>query len=105
MAWTFTAVAVALVFFRADSLGHAAVYLKGFVRLPSAETNSVELTGLAWTWLLIAIAVDWLQRSGQPPAWWTQPALRPARWAASLFLMTISLLHFYNGQEFIYFQF
>jgi D-alanyl-lipoteichoic acid acyltransferase DltB (MBOAT superfamily) len=105
MAWTFTAVTVALVFFRADSLGHAAVYLKGFVRLPSAETNSVELTGLAWTWLLIAIAVDWLQRSGQPPAWWTQPALRPARWAASLFLMTISLLHFYNGQEFIYFQF
>ena len=105
MAWTFTAVTVAWVFFRADSLEHALTYLKGFSRMPSDEMPMTAVKTTDLIWIPVLVVSEALLQNRRWTAWLREPSGRPLRWAAMLVLMLLSLMHFDRGQTFIYFQF
>jgi len=105
MAWTFAAVTVAWVFFRADSVEHAANYLAGFTRLPSAELPIAQVSKTTLAWMGMAFSVDWLQKSGVAPKWWRLGRLRPVRWMVYGWVVWLCLKNLHNQADFIYFQF
>jgi D-alanyl-lipoteichoic acid acyltransferase DltB (MBOAT superfamily) len=105
MAWTFAAVTVAWVFFRADSVEHAANYLAGFARMPSAEFPIAQVSKTTLAWMGMAFSVDWLQKSGVAPKWWRLGRLRLVRWMVYGWVVWLCLKNLHNQADFIYFQF
>ncbi len=109
MALTFNLVALAWIFFRADSLSHAGEYLAGFSRIGSLASAGDVTLGAAVTlvagFLLVVIAIDWVDRN--------RSRLRPLeRWGAvpigaATGIMVAALLVWSGGTPvpFIYFQF
>ena len=99
---TFTLATLAWVFFRAESITEAAVYLKSIVINSNTGSNRIVLTALLWAGVMLA--VDWLQRSGTP-SWWLSKRATPARWLAYSVVVWLCLKNLHNGSSFIYFQF
>ena len=99
---TFTLATLAWVFFRAESITEAAIYLKSIVINSNTGSNRIVLTALLWVGVMLA--VDWLQRSGTP-SWWLSKRATPARWLAYGVVVWLCLKNLHNGSSFIYFQF
>lgn len=99
---TFTLATLAWVFFRAESITEAAIYLKSIVINSNTGSNRIVLTALLWAGVMLA--VDWLQRSGTP-SWWLSKRATPARWLAYGVVVWLCLKNLHNGSSFIYFQF
>lgn len=99
---TFTLATLAWVFFRAESITEAAIYLKSIVINSNTGSNRIVLTALFWAGVMLA--VDWLQRSGTP-SWWLSKRATPARWLAYGVVVWLCLKNLHNGSSFIYFQF
>lgn len=105
MAFTFTCVVLAWVFFRADSLTAAFEYLGNIFsptlfKFPTAFSNT--MNGL----IVLFMVVEWSGRRGKyglEPIGRTWP--RPARWL--MYYALLFLIFRYTGEsaEFIYFQF
>lgn len=99
---TFTLATLAWVFFRAESITEAAIYLKSIVINSNTGSNRIVLTALLWVGVMLA--VDWLQRSGTP-LWWLSKRATPARWLSYGVVVWLCLKNLHNGSSFIYFQF
>ena len=99
---TFTLATLAWVFFRAETISDAVLYLKSIVINSNTGSNRIVLTALLWAGVMIA--VDWLQRS-ETPSWWLSKRITPARWLAYGIVVWLCLKNLHNGSSFIYFQF
>lgn len=99
---TFTLATLAWVFFRAESITEAAIYLKSIVINSNTGSNRIVFTALLWTGVMLA--VDWLQRSGTP-SWWLSKRASLARWLSYGIVVWLCLKNLHNGSSFIYFQF
>ena len=104
MAVTFGLTVVAWVFFRAESIGHALLYLKGMFS-PSIfalpENRPMYLVGL----ILLFVLVEWLQRDKQFALDLSQWQSSKLRWGVYYILIAFVFVFSGHDQEFIYFQF
>ena len=99
MGWTFTAVTMAWVFFRADDLPSAMDYLSRMPHLTSVNlpgTKSIGLVGLM-------IVLDWVNRNNERLT--LQPLPVWARAPLSWMMFWLILRHLPAEPNFIYFQF
>ena len=103
MTFTFTLVALAWVFFRADSWDHAVQYLGGIFSINFDKTNHFAL--IAFAFIAIMLFVDWFSRTGEIPRWWLTEKIKPVRWAVYSIATLLILKNLQNGSSFIYFQF
>ena len=99
MGWTFIAVTIAWVFFRADDLPSAMDYLSQMTYLSSVNLPGIKSIGLVG----VMVVLDWMNRNNerltlQPlPAW----ARAPLSWM----MFWLILRHLPAEPNFIYFQF
>jgi D-alanyl-lipoteichoic acid acyltransferase DltB (MBOAT superfamily) len=118
MAWTFTMVCVAWVFFRAESVEEAAGYLVQTLSLPSNTGQSInELVRIRWgsgslksleNLVLIAFPfIEWTKELVQLKSEPTGVALKAVKWAwmAVLVVLIIQFGISHQVETFIYFQF
>ena len=103
MGWTFTAVTIALVFFRADSLDHAATFLAHtFTHLIEGGIRRV------WPWpallaVSLLIVVDFMVQQRHAPKWFGSRILRMLAYG---FIGALIAFRFEEATaSFIYFQF
>ncbi|WP_179319867.1 MBOAT family O-acyltransferase [Winogradskyella helgolandensis] len=104
MSITFFITLIAWVFFRADNVTHAFLYLKSMFTstiFSKADVFSNSLFAL----LAFFICVEWLGRSGEYAINKIDAFNKPLRW--SFYFLIIILIFSFTGeqQEFIYFQF
>lgn len=112
MVLTFLLVAFGLILFRADNVGDALLFIKGFLS-SSILSKPILLIGnvtLKVTLLLIIIllVVEWLQRDKQHALQFTDCKpfkFRWVRWIIYYILLVLIWLNIGNEQSFIYFQF
>ena len=105
MAWTFAAVTLAWVFFRADSVTMALDYIARWGLMPSPHLPLAHVSKTALGWIGVTLAVEWL---GQQPRWTALAFSRrmvAVRWAVYAVTMWLCLKHFQSATDFIYFQF
>jgi len=118
MAWTFSMVCVAWVFFRAESVGEAVGYLVQTLSLPSNTGQSInELVRIRWgsgslksleNLVLIAFPfIEWTKERVQLKSEPTGVALQAVKWAwmAVLVVLIIQFGISHQVETFIYFQF
>ncbi len=105
---TFAIVAVALVFFRAETLGRAVEYLAAMAGLAGARGGALLIAGLIYQpyyvmWMVIAAGVTW----GLPNTWDFTRKITPAKAAALLILFVVALAVLVTQEfnPFIYFIF
>lgn len=105
MAWTFSAVTVAWVFFRAASISEAWNYLTGMLRpsTPEAPTAHVDYTTIAY--VVAMVAVDFLLLQVLAEHRLLSQRWRPVRWLTYVVGSWFVWKHFANQGTFIYFQF
>jgi D-alanyl-lipoteichoic acid acyltransferase DltB (MBOAT superfamily) len=104
MTFTFFITLIAWVFFRADSVAHAASYIQNIFTLSLFSKFEVfPATILLLT--LFFISVEWLGRSGEYAIERIDGIKKPLRW--SFYIILIILMFSFTGeqQQFIYFQF
>jgi alginate O-acetyltransferase complex protein AlgI len=101
---TFFITLVAWVFFRADSVSHALVYLKDMLNV-SLFSKPAIIPYTVLFLVLVFIAIEWLGRHGQYALERLDTINKPLRW--SLYIVLIMLMFLFTGEEqaFIYFQF
>ncbi len=104
MLFTFSMVTLAWIFFRADSIELAFVYLSGILSL-NLELIVNHFVPTALVFIGIMIIVDWLSRTGEIPTWWLSEKFKPLRWAMYTLAIVLILKNLQNGSSFIYFQF
>ena len=105
MAWTFTMVCVAWVFFRAESLGEAAAYVSK-IGIPRDWLHPPQrIVYTAFAYLGAMVLGDWLQRNGRMSGWWYTPKFLPIRWGLAALGSWFILKNFASQADFIYFQF
>ena len=105
IAWTFAAVTLAWVFFRADSVTMALDYIARWGLMPSPDLPLAHVSKTALGWIGVTLAVEWL---GQQPRWAALAFSRrmvAVRWAVYAVAMWLCLKHFQGQTDFIYFQF
>jgi D-alanyl-lipoteichoic acid acyltransferase DltB (MBOAT superfamily) len=105
MAWTFTLVCVAWVFFRAESVGEATQYLIHALN-PSEILNRPEkLSITAFAYVAALLIGDWFSRNDGMPKTWFKPVFLPIRWGIATVGIWFILKNFASQADFIYFQF
>jgi len=103
---TFILVTLAWVFFRAENVTHAFLYLKGILNVSVFSIPSIRPTDLLIL-IIVFFTIEWFGRNGQfalEKLFLSQ--LKTIRWVLYMFIIT--LIFIYNNeetQEFIYFQF
>lgn len=102
MVTTFAMVTMAWVFFRAETISDASLYLKSII--VNTNTGSSRIVVTAMFWVAVMLIVDWFQREGTPK-WWLDKRITPVRWIAYGVLVWLCLKNLHNGSSFIYFQF
>ncbi|HBP46062.1 MAG TPA: membrane-bound O-acyltransferase family protein [Flavobacteriales bacterium] len=105
MAWTFTMVCIAWVFFRAESVGEATAYLSKIGSIRDWLYPSQSLSFRAFAFLGAMVVGDWLMRNGRMPAWWQTSNMLPIRWGFASLGGWFILKNFASQADFIYFQF
>ena len=105
MTWTFAAVTVAWVFFRADSVGHAVDYIQGWATLPTAEMPISQVSKTTLAWIGLTVGIDWFGKDNNAPNLRAKPVIRPVRWLIYGWGVWLCLKNLNNGADFIYFQF
>lgn len=105
MAWTFTMVCIAWVFFRAESVGEATAYLSKIGSIRDWLYPSQSLSFRAFAFLGAMVVGDWLVRNGRMPSWWQTSNMLPIRWGFASLGGWFILKNFASQADFIYFQF
>ena len=105
MAWTFTMVCVAWVFFRAESVGEAVAYVSKIGILRDWLYLPQKVSYTAFAYLGAMVLGDWLMRNGRMPTWWYAPKCLPIRWGFAALSGWFLLKNFASQADFIYFQF
>jgi len=103
MLWTFTLIAIAWVFFRAETITHAVDYLAKMFEF-SISRDRLEIKRYAFEILpiiLILLGLEWFSRLEE------HPMQKHYVWIKTIFVIGMLLLlgNYSNMQEFIYFQF
>lgn len=102
---TFGLTVLAWIFFRADSLSHAKLYLSGLFRPSLFSVPSINPTSV-WLSLAAVIFVEWIHREQQHGLQFLPNALpQSLRWSVYVVLFLAIALHTGNSSPFIYFQF
>ncbi len=101
MLGTFTFATFAWIFFRADTLSHAAGFIKG-IFLNWSNPTAIKPNYILFL-ILILLLSDWYLRRDERSL--KVPANRLLRYAIYLSLTFAILLHMDGEQSFIYFQF
>lgn len=104
MAITFFLTLIAWVFFRADSVTHAFLFLKGIFNVSLFSGFQIFPTTILIL-VLFFIIIEWIGRKGEYAIDRIDGLNRPLRWL--FYLLIIVLMFSFTGeqQEFIYFQF
>lgn len=104
MSFTFFITVIAWVFFRADNLIHAFLYLKGLFTFSLFSKPEIFPTTILLL-ILFFVTIEWLGRAGEYAIEKIDFLNKPLRW--SFYLLLIILMFSFTGeqQEFIYFQF
>jgi D-alanyl-lipoteichoic acid acyltransferase DltB (MBOAT superfamily) len=105
MAWTFTMVCVAWVFFRAESVGEATAYVSKMGILKDWLHFPQKFAYTAFAYLGAMLLGDWLMRNGRMPSWWYATRSLPVRWGFAALSGWLILKNFASQADFIYFQF
>ena len=104
MAWTFSIVTLAWVFFRAENLDHALEFITNFGNRPSM-LDKLSKTGAIWVALMLCM--EWAARV--PAAWnrWRSSSvpMTAARWLVYALGVWLVMKNLQSQAEFIYFQF
>lgn len=103
MLLTFALTTLAWVFFRAETVKDAFLYLYGILDFKSYRFPEVDLK--PFIYIFILLAVEWLQRKKLHGLDLTMVRVRVVRWLIYLLLFVIILLFGANSDSFIYFQF
>lgn len=104
---TFVLALIAWIFFRANNISHAIIYLKGIFDVSLFSTPSILPTTLLFL-LSMFIIIEWVQREKEHGLELSTGLLSNnyvLRWAYYIFLILIIFTFGGNQQEFIYFQF
>lgn len=105
MSTTFLLIAFSWIFFRAETLSHALLFIQGIViNLFEPVTSSLPLV----TCFLIAIlfVIEWMQRNKIHAMYFTAGSTpRSIRWAGYILILFIIFCFVAPQQDFIYFQF
>lgn len=105
MGLTFTITVLAWVFFRAESVGHALLYLKGIFQsslFSFPDHSPVHV----WLSILIMVSVEWIHREKQHGLQFNPHKMaKPLRWC--IYILLCFSIAFFMGEAspFIYFQF
>jgi hypothetical protein len=105
MAWTFTMVCVAWVFFRAESVGEATQYLIHALDPSEILNRPEELSVTAFAFVAALLIGDWSSRNNGMPKTWFKPVFLPIRWGIASVGIWFILKNFASQADFIYFQF
>jgi hypothetical protein len=105
MAWTFAAVCVAWVFFRADSIGAAWEYLCGMIRPSTPDTPTSHVSKTAFAFMAALVAVDFVLLQMHADHVLLSRRMRPLRWFVYTVGSWLVWKHFSSLGTFIYFQF
>ena len=104
MAWTFSIVTLAWVFFRAENLDHALEFINNFGNRPGT-LDKLSKTGAFWVALMLCM--EWAARV--PAAWnrWRSSSvpMTAARWLVYALGVWLVMKNLQSQAEFIYFQF
>jgi len=105
---TFMLVTVAWVFFRSDTVGHAATYLHAMATHIAWSPGALLLHVVRpeMLWISVLLAIEWFGRTSQHPLE-LLPRHVPVRWAVYLGLIAVVLvtMDLRTSHAFIYFQF
>ncbi|MFY0608663.1 MAG: MBOAT family protein, partial [Cyclobacteriaceae bacterium] len=101
--YTFGLTVIAWIFFRAENIGHALLYLKSIFSKTIFSTLEITPVSLG-IFILIMVAIEWTQRH---ESYGLQIARFKAftRWALYLLLTILVMAYFGEKNTFIYFQF
>ncbi|PQV50149.1 D-alanyl-lipoteichoic acid acyltransferase DltB (MBOAT superfamily) [Jejuia pallidilutea] len=104
MAITFFLTLIAWVFFRADSVTHAFLFLKGIFNVSLFSNFQIFPTTIMYL-ILFFIGIEWMGRRGEYAIDKIDALNKPLRWG--FYILIIVLMFSFTGeqQEFIYFQF
>ena len=104
MAWTFSIVTLAWIFFRAEHLDHALEFISNFGNRPSS-LDKLSKTGA--TWVVLMLGMEWAARV--PAAWnrWRSSSvpMTATRWLVYALGVWLVMKNLQSQAEFIYFQF
>lgn len=104
MAWTFSIVTLAWVFFRAENLEHAFEFINHFGNRPDS-LDKLSKTGA--TWVALMLCMEWAARvPGVWSRWRSSNVPMPAaRWLVYALGVWLVMKNLQSQAEFIYFQF
>ncbi|MFY0644665.1 MAG: MBOAT family protein [Bacteroidia bacterium] len=103
---TFGLTTFAWIFFRADSITHAILYIKGLWSPSLFQDPSIKNIGLYWFLLLIFLVTEWIGRHGEHALdQLANRGNRVIRWSIYLIIIMLISLYKAKSQDFIYFQF
>ena len=105
MAWTFSMVCVAWVFFRAASVSEAIHYLAHALNPEDFFSAPQKVSYTAGICILSLIVGDWMVKNGSMPRRWNAPAFIAVRWGMASMGIWFILKNFASQANFIYFQF
>jgi len=105
MAWTFSMVCVAWVFFRAENVGEAVDYISRALNPIFLIQRPQFVSGTALVYVATLLIGDWFRRDGQMPQWWFSKQILPIRWSIRILGFGFILKNFVVQADFIYFQF
>ena len=103
MAWTFAAVTVAWVFFRAESVGQALVYLGGWGQLPTADMPITQVSNRVFVFIATVLFIEYASLQADVKTFSVRHPL--IRHTAYLLLIFVVIFLSARNQNFIYFQF
>ena len=104
MTTTFFITLIAWIFFRADNVTNAFIYIKNMFTanlFTKPEILPMTILGL----LIFFLAIEWLGRSGEYAIQKVDFLKKPIRWSFYFFLVILIFSFTGEQQEFIYFQF
>ncbi|WP_430967129.1 MBOAT family O-acyltransferase [Spongiimicrobium sp. 2-473A-2-J] len=100
---TFLLTILAWIFFRADSLTSALMYIKSIFSKTLLSFPTVDLK--PFLFITVLIFVEWLQRDKKHGLQMNNLKLTPIRWSIYVFVFCLILFFGAQSQSFIYFQF
>ena len=105
MAWTFSMVCVAWVFFRAASVSEALHYIAHALNPEDFFSAPQKVSYTSGIYILSLIVGDWMVKNGSMPRRWNAPAFIAVRWGMASMGIWFILKNFASQANFIYFQF
>lgn len=109
MLGTFCLVSIALIIFRADSVGDAISYMGGIISSSIISMPNIIVTRVTYLFIAILFLLEWYQRDKEHPLQMKPAFLEKRKWLPIVldYMVIIAIILFGNfeSNQFIYFQF